>query len=295
MTLTAAEQQEVNGYELFIAALSVISIFNIVLSLAVRDPAVRNVIDIVDTGLCIAFLADFLGRLRKAESKSGYFFRHLGWLDLLGSLPLPGLRIARIFRVARVVRLVRAVGMRTLVDKVVHDRAGTALYSVLLFVVLVIEYGAIFELLTNRNAPNANIHTASDAVWYVIVTISTVGYGDEYPVTNPGRIVGVVIIVTGVGLFGVLIGFLSNAFLSPSVQPSAETPAENPGAPAADHPGTGSESLDASVALLAHVDQLSAEVAGLRRLVERLSSVPVVGQDESAADPQPPDSPYDPG
>src|SRR5262245_28082 len=260
MTLSAAEKQEVNPYELFIGALSVISIFNIVLYLLLPDPALQNVVLIVDTGLCFVFFADFLGRLRNAESKSGYFFRHLGWLDLLGSLPFPGLRIARVFRVTRVVRLVRAVGMKTLVNKMLHDRAGSALYTVLILCVIVIQYGSMFELVTNRNSPSANITTASDAVWYVIVTITTVGYGDKYPVTNPGRIVGVLIMVTGVGLFGVLTGFLANTFLSPSANKPEDKPAEQP----ATQPGQVAQQsapLPDSVRLTAQLDQLSAEVA----------------------------------
>jgi hypothetical protein len=269
-TLTAAEKQEVNPYELFIGALSVISIINILLYLIIPDQAVRNVVEIVDTGLCFVFFADFLGRLRNAESKSDYFFRHLGWLDLLGSLPFPGLRIARVFRVARVVRLVRAVGMKTLIDKVLHDRAGSALYTVLILCVLVIQYGSMFELVTNRNSPDANIQTASDAVWYTIVTITTVGYGDKYPVTNPGRIVGVLIMIVGVGLFGVLTGFLANTFLSPS----ENKPEEKDKGQSAEQPSGQETQQDtpfpASVGLSAQLDQLSAEVASLRRIVERL-------------------------
>ena len=69
MTLSVAEKQEVNSYELFIGALSVISIINIVLALVIFDPAVRNVVIIVDTGLCFVFFADFSGTLRNAESK----------------------------------------------------------------------------------------------------------------------------------------------------------------------------------------------------------------------------------
>jgi voltage-gated potassium channel len=261
-TLTAAEKQEVNSYELFIGALSVISIINIVLALLLPDPAVRNVIIIVDTGLCFVFFADFLGRLRNAESKSHYFFRQLGWLDLLGSLPFPGLRIARVFRVARVIRLVREVGMKTLINKVLHDRAGSALYTVLVLCVLVIQYGSMFELVTNRNSPEANITTASDAVWYTVVTITTVGYGDKYPVTNPGRIVGVLIMIVGVGLFGVLTGFLANTFLSPAENKPEEKPADQP----AHDPAT----LPAPAGFGAQLDQLTAEVAELRRLLERL-------------------------
>jgi Ion transport protein len=266
-TLTTAENKEVNPYELFIGALSVISIINIVLALVIFDPAVRNVVVIVDTGLCFVFFADFLGRLRAAESKSGYFFRQLGWLDLLGSLPFPGLRIARVFRVARVVRLVRAVGMKTLINKVLHDRAGSALYTVLILCVLVIQYGSMFELVTNRNSSEANITTASDAVWYTIVTITTVGYGDKYPVTNPGRIVGVLIMITGVGLFGVLTGFLANTFLSPSESKPEEKSADQPAAQPAQDPAT----LPAPAGFGAQLDQLTAEVAELRRLLERIA------------------------
>ncbi len=236
---------------------------------------------IVDTGLCFVFFADFLGRLRNAESKSGYFFRQLGWLDLLGSLPFPGLRIARVFRVSRVVRLVREVGMKTLVDKILHDRAGSALYTVLILCVVVIQYGAIFELVTNRTSPNANITTASDAVWYVIVTITTVGYGDKYPVTNPGRIVGVLIMVVGVGLFGVLTGFLANVFLAPASEKSdektPEQPAEQPGQDPASLPAPAA--LPASVGLTAQLDQLSAEVASLRRLLERMPAAHATAPD----------------
>ena len=282
MTLSAAEKQEVNPYELFIGALSVISIFNIVLYLLLPDAPVREVIVIVDTGLCFVFFADFLGRLRNAESKSGYFFRQLGWLDLLGSLPFPGLRIARVFRVTRVVRLVRAVGMKTLVNKMLHDRAGSALYTVLILCVIVIQYGSMFELVTNRNSTSANITTASDAVWYVIVTITTVGYGDKYPVTNPGRIVGVLIMVTGVGLFGVLTGFLANTFLAPASEKPEQNDKEQPVTQLVGEVAQQSTPLPDSVRLTAQLDQLSAEVTELRRLLERLPPGSVIAPDVPA-------------
>ena len=284
-TLTAAEKQEVNSYELFIGALSVISIINIALALLIVDPAVRNVILIVDTGLCFVFFADFLGRLRNAASKRRYFFRQLGWLDLLGSLPFPGLRIARVFRVARVVRLVRVVGMKTLIDKMLHDRAGSALYTVLTLCVLVIQYGSMFELVANRRAPDANIQTASDAVWYTIVTITTVGYGDKYPVTNPGRIVGVLIMIVGVGLFGVLTGFLANTFLAPASAKPEKT-VEGSDATSSQGQTPDAKALPATVGLIAQLDQLTAEVARLRLMLDRLSASQEFGREAS---PQPQD------
>ena len=86
----------------------------------------------------------------------------------------------------------------------------------LLFIgILVLEFGSLLMLHLEADVEGANITDASDALWYIIVTMSTVGYGDQYPITNPGRVVGVVIIVVGVGIFGTLTGYLANLFLGP--------------------------------------------------------------------------------
>ena len=87
--------------------------------------------------------------------------------------------------------------------------------------ILVLELGSLEMLNIEQYAPGANITTGSDALWYVIVTISTVGYGDRYPVTNGGRFFGAVIIIIGVGIFGTFTGYLANLFLSPTRKPSA--------------------------------------------------------------------------
>ena len=81
--------------------------------------------------------------------------------------------------------------------------------------ILVMEFGSLEILHIEQYAPGANITTASDALWYNIVTISTVGYGDRYPVTNEGRVFGSLIIVVGVGIFGTFTGYLANLFLAP--------------------------------------------------------------------------------
>ena len=58
-------------------------------------------------------------------------------------------------------------------------------------------------------------------LWYVIVTMSTVGYGDVFPVSKAGREIGTFIIVVGVGIFGTLSGYLANLFLAPRKEPPA--------------------------------------------------------------------------
>ena len=210
------------GYEIFIGALSVLSIVNIVLLYAADDPQLNKVIWVMNVLLSAIFLVDFTYRLFTAESKSAYFFRQFGWADLLASLPFEQAKILRIFRLVRVFRLLRDYGVKNIARSLIKDRAGSALYTLLLMGILVLEFGSLEMLNLEQHAPGANITSASDAVWYVIVTISTVGYGDRYPVTNQGRFFGALIIIIGVGIFGTFTGYLANVFLSPKKAAAAE-------------------------------------------------------------------------
>jgi hypothetical protein len=78
------------GYEIFIGALSVLSLVNIVLLAVLRDQALQTVVYTVDIVLSLAFLVDFTVRLLRSPARLHYFFRDFGWADLLASLPFPG-------------------------------------------------------------------------------------------------------------------------------------------------------------------------------------------------------------
>jgi voltage-gated potassium channel len=213
------------GWDIFVLLLSVLSLINIVLVALTFRQSIANIILIVDAVLCLVFLGDFLRRLRRAPSKRGYFIDELGWLDLLGSLPAPGLRLARVFRVVRVGREVRHYGMRNLAHLATSNRAGNSLLATVFLTILVLQFGSMAILRAEDDAADGNIRTASDALWWCYVTITTVGYGDQYPVTNLGRNIGVAVLTIGVGLFGVLTGFMANLFLSPKPADD-QTPAD---------------------------------------------------------------------
>ena len=131
--------------------------------------------------LSVIFLADFTYRLLTAESKSRYFFRQFGWADLLASLPFEQVKILRVFRLVRVFRLLREYGVKNIARSLVKDRAGSALLTLLLMGILVLEFGSLEILNIEQYAAGANITTGSDAIWYVIVTISTVGLRRPIP------------------------------------------------------------------------------------------------------------------
>jgi voltage-gated potassium channel len=109
------------SYELFILALSVLSLGNVLLLLLPLSSEIKQIVLIVDAGLTLVFLSDFSLRLFSAPSKRRYFLRGGGWLDLLGSLPT--LRIFRLFRVIRVSRLLRERGQKRVLRDVWEQRA----------------------------------------------------------------------------------------------------------------------------------------------------------------------------
>jgi voltage-gated potassium channel len=227
MTDTTPANRELGntGYEIFIGVLSILSLVNLVLVVALRDPATETVVRTVDILLSIVFLVDFGARLHRAPSRWGYFLRQFGWADLLASLPFPQVKVLRVFRLVRVIRLLRRYGAANIVRRLASDRAGSALFTLLLIGVFVLEFGSLGMLGLERTQPDANITTASDALWYTIVTMSTVGYGDTYPVGSSGRALAVGIIVVGVGIFGTLTGWLANFFLTPhSAPPESRVP-----------------------------------------------------------------------
>lgn len=211
-----SKPNEIKGvaYELFLSAITILSILNIFLYWFPSDEEMKEVILILEIILSIFFILDFLYRLISAENKYRYFVNQYGWLDLLGSLPLIGIRILRIFRVIRIIRILRELGLRSNIRDIFENQAGAALAVVGFFVILVLEFGSYFIIRAESAATNPHIITPIDALWWSIVTIATVGYGDEVPVTNSGRIIGSIVIITGVALFSILIGYLSNRFVS---------------------------------------------------------------------------------
>ncbi|HUL85011.1 MAG TPA: ion transporter [Actinomycetota bacterium] len=224
-----------NAYELFILVLTVLSLVIMVGLVAHRTKdATWTLLNAYDNIICFVFLGDFVARLRHAPTKRAYFIGERGWLDLLGSIPSFGFladggkwtslfRLARLSRLTRISRLLRGQSKRELLDDVLHNRGQYAVMITLTAAMVVLTFASIFVLQFESTAPNGNIKTGGEAVWWSIVTITTVGYGDFYPVTAPGRIVGVFVMLTGIGI----IGALASIFASLLVSSGDDAPADD--------------------------------------------------------------------
>jgi voltage-gated potassium channel len=95
-------------------------------------------------------------------------------------------------------------------------RARNAVLASAILLLLVV-FSCSIAILHFEDVEEGNIRSPSDALWWAMTTVTTVGYGDFYPITWEGRILAVILMLTGVGVFSTLAGAMSTVFLTPAV------------------------------------------------------------------------------
>jgi voltage-gated potassium channel len=221
----AAERRQA-GYLLFVLCISVIALGVLAVDGFIgADREVKRVLYYADLVLCALFFIDFLHCFTSAENKGKYMLTW-GWLDLVSSIPAVGpLRWGRAARLVRILRVLRGIrSARILMRFIIERRRQSAALAALLATILVVGVSSVLILELERVAGDkANLHTAEDAIWWAIVTMTTVGYGDHYPVTAGGRIVAALVIFAGVGLIGIWAGIATSWFLESSEEKQDDT------------------------------------------------------------------------
>lgn len=186
------------------------------------SPETKLVLHWVDFGVCAIFLGDFFAQMITNPKRWSYFLKW-GWIDLLSSIPgvdfLRAGRLVRVFRIFRILRGIRSA--RVLLHFIFEKKALGTLASLLMmsFVVMVL---ACIAILNVETATDSNIKTAGDALWWALVTVTTIGYGDRYPVTTEGRIIAACLIVVGSGLFATFTAYIASTFLQPGQKEELE-------------------------------------------------------------------------
>lgn len=187
------------------------------------------------------FALDYAANLWLAKDRTRWFFWNLHELLIV---VLPFFRPLRLLRLVTLLSVLHRTIGETLRGRVVTYVAGSA--ALLVFV------GALAVLDVEQSAPDAKILTFGDAVWWAITTITTVGYGDMYPVTPIGRFVAAALMMSGIAVLGVVTASIAS-WLVQRVEESTEAAAES-----AEEP------------VRAELSHLVAEIAALRREVAEL-------------------------
>ena len=142
---------------------------------------------------------------------------------MVASIPnVDVLRWGRLVRVLRIIRLLRAVrSVHKVLTMTFQNKVQGGAVSLALTGFLLIAFSSISILICERQ-DDANIKTPEDAVWWSITTMTTVGYGDKYPVTTEGRIIGMILMVAGIGIFAGLSGLAASLLLGANESKSVE-------------------------------------------------------------------------
>lgn len=170
--------------------------------------ATADALDTADYLVWAAFAVEYLVKLYLAPSRWRFVRGHI--IDLL-VIAIPVFRPLRVLRLLRFART--GLTLAELLGRARGLLTHRGLHFVLLSVLTIILVGAALEFGFEEHAHDANIHSYADALWWAIVTVTTVGYGDQYPVTAAGRGVAVVLMLTGIGLVGVLSAAIASYFV----------------------------------------------------------------------------------
>lgn len=213
MTLTKEQKQALHPINILVFFLSLYVIVALVVDTFFHlSPEMHALLVDIDYAVCVIFFIDFLHRFFSAKNKWQYM--RWGWIDLISCIPMNFFLAGRLFRIFQLIRVLRAIRSIELITHFFFkDKIKGAFTSAAMLAFTMIVFCSIGILKLEKDVPGSNIHTAEDALWWSYVTITTVGYGDKYPVTTEGRLLAAVLMTVGVGLFGTFTAYVASWFV----------------------------------------------------------------------------------
>lgn len=209
------------AYNILITLLAAASIIMAILDICGKIAPENTVFYAADNIILIIFAIDYIVRFIAATKKAAFFKENI--FDLIAIIPFSSIfsifRFSRLFRLAKLVKLgkltkmtklARLVGFLGKLQRQIHDFLHTNGFVYMLYAAgtLILISSVIISYVEGR--------PLSDALWWSIVTCTTVGYGDISPATGIGRVVAVVLMMFGIGLISMLTGTITTFFTNRS-------------------------------------------------------------------------------
>lgn len=173
---------------------------------------------IADVTLSLVFVAEYLFRVATAENKRGYITSFYGIIDLVAILPIlvhaaASVRVLRLLRVLRVLRLLKLKRYNDALDRYLQAlkliAAEAVLFTGVAFIFIISFAFVIYEV--EHEAQPEKYRNIFDSIWWAVISLTTVGFGDLYPVTTAGRLLTLAMVLTGMGIVAVPTALLASA------------------------------------------------------------------------------------
>jgi len=186
---------------------------------------------LIENCILIIFAIDYFIRLLLSDNKRTYIKTHI--FDLIAIIPFNSLfrafrfvSIIRFFMVTEVLQMVRLIRLVAFVTKLKNKMSAFLITNGFIYVILATIVTVLMSASGIYYAESHLIKSFEDAIWWSIVTVTTVGYGDIVPVTLLGRIIAVFLMATGTTFLGIYIGTITSYFIKSKRKQNKNDPKE---------------------------------------------------------------------
>ena len=181
-------------------------------------PQTRTILQSIEVFCVVVFTIEYLLRIYVADHKGKFIFSFFGIIDLLAILPfylsfgidLRSLRALRFFRLFRVLKLVRYNKAMNHFTRAIKS-AKEEIFLFIFITLILIYFAAIGIYYFENQAQPEHFSSIFDSLWWAIITLTTVGYGDVYPITVGGKVFTFIILMIGLGIVAIPTGIISSA------------------------------------------------------------------------------------
>lgn len=205
-------------FEAFVTGLAAASVVMILIDYLVPLDGGQKLFAYSFDGFVVAVMAADFGRRLKSSDEGGRRFLLKHWYEIPAMIPLFALAALDAYVIAGVairgLRLIRLFRLVHIFFRATEVARGSRLAELVVLSAGIVTTGAVAGFFVESSHPDTKIANLGDAFWWAIVTVTTVGYGDTYPVTVEGRVVGAFLMVTGMGIFAVLTSYLGASLVA---------------------------------------------------------------------------------